>query len=112
MKRFMVGCLSMLFLFSHLSYALDIVPLKSNSVPARMAKKTQTQSVDINHADLTQLTSLKGMGPVKANAIIAYRTKNGPFKSVGDLTSIRGIKAKTLARLQAKNPGRIVVNNA
>ena len=33
---------------------------------------------------------------MKAQAIIDYRTKNGPFKSVDDLTNVKGIGPKTL----------------
>ncbi|MCX7124996.1 MAG: helix-hairpin-helix domain-containing protein [Gammaproteobacteria bacterium] len=114
MKRVIFTCFTALFLFSHLSTAAVLNPVTSDHTHTHQAAKGQstTQPVDINHADVTQLTSLKGVGPAKANAIIAYRTKHGAFKTVSDLTNIRGIKAKTLARLQAKNPGRIVVNNS
>ena len=33
---------------------------------------------------------------MKAEAIIDYRTQNGPFKSVDDLTYVKGIGPKTL----------------
>lgn len=59
------------------------------------AKKLQT--VNINSADATTLqNSLKGIGPKRAAAIIAYRTQNGPFKSVDDLTKVKGISQRVL----------------
>lgn len=53
-------------------------------------------AVNINTATKEELDSLKGVGPVKAQAIIDYRKKNGPFKSVDDLKNVNGIGPKTL----------------
>ena len=36
--------------------------------------------ININSATQEQLETLNGIGPVKAQAIIDYRKKNGPFK--------------------------------
>ncbi len=53
--------------------------------------------VDINSADAgTLATALQGIGPHKAEAIVAYRKKHGPFKSVDELTSVKGIGASTV----------------
>ena len=56
--------------------------------------------VNINTADEVGLTSVKGIGKAKAKAIIEYRQKNGPFKSVDELTKIKGIKEKSLQKLK------------
>lgn len=57
------------------------------------AKKLQ--SVNINTADAKTIAdSLHGIGPKRAAAIVAYRTQNGPFKSVDDLAKIKGISQK------------------
>ena len=47
--------------------------------------------VNINTATQAQLETLKGVGPAKAKAIIDYRTKNGPFKSLAELEKVQGI---------------------
>lgn len=47
--------------------------------------------ININSADKTTLMQIKGIGEKRAEAIIAYREKNGPFKSVEELTEIDGI---------------------
>lgn len=47
--------------------------------------------VNINTATQAELESLKDIGPVKAQAIIDYRKKNGNFKSVDDLEKVNGI---------------------
>lgn len=52
--------------------------------------------IDINTADAKMLEKLKGVGPAIAQAIVDYRTQNGPFKSVGDLAKVKGIGPKTL----------------
>jgi competence protein ComEA len=53
--------------------------------------------IDINTADVKTLAeALKGVGPAKAEAIVAYREKHGPFKSVEGLVLVQGIGEKTL----------------
>jgi len=63
---------------------------------------TVTGPVDLNTADEATLKSLKGIGLVKAKAIVDYRQTNGPFKSVDDLKKVPGIGAKLLAQLKGK----------
>ncbi len=58
--------------------------------------------VDLNTANETQLRTVKGIGPTKARAILAYRAKNGRFQSVGDLRNVKGFGAKTYARVAPK----------
>ena len=56
-----------------------------------------TGPVDINSADAAALaTAIKGVGLKKAEAIVAYRDQHGPFKSVDELTLVRGIGEKTV----------------
>jgi len=53
--------------------------------------------VDINQADAKTLASaLTGVGLVKAEAIVAWRESNGPFRRVEDLAKVRGIGPKTI----------------
>ncbi|MCD4483170.1 helix-hairpin-helix domain-containing protein [Chromobacterium vaccinii] len=57
-------------------------------------------AVNLNTATPQQLEALKGIGPAKAKAIVDYRTKNGPFKTVDDLKKVSGIGDKTLESLR------------
>ena len=53
--------------------------------------------VNVNKADAKTISdSLVGVGKKKAEAIVADRTKNGPFKSVADLKRVSGIGEKTV----------------
>lgn len=48
--------------------------------------------VNINTADKeTLITAISGVGEKKAEAIIEYREQHGPFKSVDEITKIKGI---------------------
>ena len=55
--------------------------------------------VDINKADAKTISqSLNGIGIKKAEAIIKYRKKNGPFKSLKELINVKGIGDKTVKK--------------
>jgi competence protein ComEA len=58
--------------------------------------------VDINTADAATIAKeLQGIGLSRAQAIVAYREKNGAFRSAEDLRKIKGIGAKVLERNRA-----------
>ncbi len=57
--------------------------------------------INVNSASVEELTSLPGIGPSKAAAIVAEREKK-PFASVADLERVRGIGVKTVEDLQDK----------
>ena len=65
--------------------------------------------VNVNSADAAQIAKeLKGVGLAKAQAIVSYREKNGPFKSADDLRKVKGFGAKMLER----NRANIRLNNS
>ncbi|HEY0233315.1 MAG TPA: helix-hairpin-helix domain-containing protein, partial [Dokdonella sp.] len=64
--------------------------------------------VDINSADAKALAeAMSGVGLIKAEAIVAYREANGPFKRVEDLAKVKGIGAKTI---EANRATLVIVN--
>jgi competence protein ComEA len=64
--------------------------------------------VNVNSADAKTIAdALAGIGQKKAEAIVKYRTEKGPFKTVEDLTQVKGVTKKILA----KNPNDILLSD-
>ena len=51
----------------------------------------QAALININTADSGGLQTLNGIGPAKAQAIIDYRSANGPFQKIEDIGKVSGI---------------------
>ncbi|WP_435886508.1 helix-hairpin-helix domain-containing protein [Streptomyces hirsutus] len=56
--------------------------------------------VSLNTATLDQLDGLPGVGPVLAQHILDYRTRNGGFRSVDELREVNGIGDRRFADLR------------
>jgi competence protein ComEA len=64
---------------------------------ALLSPRVAHAQVDINHADAKMLAeSLTGVGLVKAEAIVAYRSAHGPFLHVEELAAVNGIGMRTI----------------
>jgi len=61
---------------------------------------TASSTININTATQVELETLPGIGPAKAQDIIAYRTQNGPFRKIDDITNVKGIGEKTFESLK------------
>jgi competence protein ComEA len=58
--------------------------------------------VNINTADASTLArELKGIGLKRAQAIVDYRSKHGPFRSADELALVKGIGPKAIANNRA-----------
>ncbi len=66
----------------------------------RSGETSSPQRIDINHAEVWLLQVLPGVGETRARAIIDYRTKNGPFRSVDELLKVPGISSGILERIR------------
>lgn len=44
--------------------------------------------LDLNTASVVHLKAIKGIGPSRAEEIVRYRSKNGPFTSVDELSRV------------------------
>lgn len=68
---------------------VDNTTCLSNSNSNKTSNKNNM--VNINTANIEELTSLTGIGESKAKSIIEYRTKNGKFKKIEDIMNVTGI---------------------
>ena len=58
--------------------------------------------ININTADVTALCTLPGVGESRAEAIIAYRKRNGSFETIEQIMEVDGIKEAMYAKIQDK----------
>ncbi len=71
----------------------------AESVQETTATDLSEGKVNINTATSEELQTLDGIGEVKAQAIIDYRTENGPFQVPEDLLKVSGIGEATLDKI-------------
>ncbi len=64
------------------------------------AKQSLTGQLNLNTATSDQLMLLPGVGPSKAERVVAWRKKNGNFKRVADLRKVKGFGYKTVKKLE------------
>lgn len=58
------------------------------------------KTVNINTATSEELQTLPGIGPSRAETIIAYREENGGFKTIEDMMNVSGIGEKSFEKLK------------
>lgn len=97
-KNVITGIVALLAVFSFLSVATVCASdaKKAPVAPGEAVQHAKIQKIDINEADLTILSTLKGIGPETAQNIINYRTEVGSFRKAEDLLSVKGIGEETL----------------
>ena len=67
------------------------------------ALNANAATIDINTADAATLDrGLKGVGAKTAAAIVDYRAKHGPFKTVDDLVKVKGVGPSMVEKNRAK----------
>lgn len=93
------------------SRGAEIAPgLSPSASPSRPAPGPETGAssglrpappLDLNSASEKELTTLPGIGPGRARAIVEWRSAHGPFRAVGDLARVPGIGPSIVARVAA-----------
>jgi len=68
-------------------------------IPEREGQQ-EPQKVDLNRAEAWLLETLPGIGEVRAQAIIDYRTHTGPFRNINELIKVEGIGATTYEQIK------------
>ncbi len=66
----------------------------------RKGEADQAQRIDINRAESWLLEALVGIGEVRAQAIVGYRSEHGPFRTIEDLLEVSGIGPATFERIK------------
>lgn len=95
--KLVLSFLSAVVLFlgtSSLAFAAEAPAAKAPV--AKVEAAAQQEGININTADVQELTKLKGIGEKKAEAIVAWREENGNFKTVDQLMEVKGIGEATL----------------
>lgn len=96
MKRLSAFVVAAFLVFSAVPFATA-----NEASPQTATSAAVQQAININTADAATLTQLKGIGPKKAEAIVAWREANGAFTSVDQLVEVKGIGAATLEAIRA-----------
>lgn len=77
---------------------------------SQVARLREGQRLDVNRASEAELRLLPGVGPAIAQRLVRDRRKRGPYRRAGDITRVRGIGPRMLARLRplitAELPGQ------
>ncbi len=72
------------------------------AVGAALPSLALAAPVNINKAGAEEIAeSLKGVGIKTARAIVEFREKHGPFKSVEQLSDVKGVGDKTVEKVRA-----------
>lgn len=74
-------------------------------------QESHPAAIDLNTATVDELMSLKGIGKKRAEAILADREQKGRFKSVEDLSRVKGMSQKLVSRMMSQNQGRVQAVN-
>jgi len=69
-------------------------------VPETTLEPMPAPALDLNKAGLVELERIPGVGFIKAQAILDYRDKHGPFREVDELLLVAGITPEVLLELK------------
>ncbi len=67
---------------------------------SKFGEEHQPQKINLNRAEVWLLEALPGIGETRAQAILDYRLRNGPFQSINELTMVAGIGPTTYEKIK------------
>lgn len=78
--------------------------LDTDPAPDAGRVRQARETIDPNTAGVASMRRLRGIGPAKAKAIVAYRRAHGPraFRSADDLRRVPGIGPHTVRRIRGE----------
>src|SRR5438477_9087822 len=59
------------------------------------------ERIDLDNAEVSEITRLPHVGPAVAQRIVAWRTQHGPFGSLSQLDSVSGVGPTLLAAIRS-----------
>jgi competence protein ComEA len=74
------------------SVASGVIYAANASAKPESASSIAAGKVSLNKSDAKSLMQIKGMSAYKAHAIVTYRKQNGDFKTIADLSKVKGFK--------------------
>lgn len=87
-------------LFAALMLILCVTVAGFASDPVFAADQDVVAAVNVNQASVAELQVLPGVGPALAERIVAYREAMGPFETVDQLASVKGIGDRKLEKIR------------
>jgi competence protein ComEA len=78
----------------------QVLPTATSSLSLSTRPVAPPDAININTASAEQLATLPGIGPALAQRIVDWRTANGPFATIADITKVPGIGDKIFERIK------------
>ncbi|WP_195852397.1 helix-hairpin-helix domain-containing protein [Aerococcus urinae] len=79
---------------------MAITPALSEDGPTAGSSQGDSQKININTADASQLQEISGIGEKKVADIIQYRESKGSFQTIEEITEVSGIGDKTFEKIK------------
>ena len=77
-----------------------VISSGAGGIGASEKNASKGRKVNLNQADAQELMTLTGIGKSRAEAIIQYRQKVGPFRSIEDVMNVSGIKESAFEKIR------------
>lgn len=87
----------MVLVWAVLVQVLVVRAFAGGLLPPEPAFVLEPCRIDVNRAGIFELLALPAVGPVRAEALVLERVRNGRFDGLADLSRVRGFGPATLA---------------
>lgn len=75
-------------------------PVQASAAKPQLRALRDGEPLDVNRANIEELTLIPGIGPKLAARIVEERTRRGGFQSLAELQSVRGLGPKLWLRVE------------
>ena len=75
--------------------------IPKQNLEEQQPKQSELVLININTASIPELESLPGIGPDKAEKIVAYRSENGPFEELEEIENVSGVGPVTFEKIKS-----------